>query len=141
MKWSYFELKVKEENKNIKRVQITNASDLVPIVRKDIGSRDRECFIRYDLDSKGWIIGKEIISIGLVNASLVHPREVFKGAFLNGAVSIIVAHNHPSGDTEPSKEDRKVNEVILEAGKLLGIDVLDSIIVSRDSYWSHAENS
>ena len=141
MKWSYFELKVKEENKNIKRVQITNASDLVPIVRKDIGSRDRECFIRYDLDSKGWIIGKEIISIGLVNASLVHPREVFKGAFLNGAVSIIVAHNHPSGDTEPSKEDKKVNEVILEAGKLLRIDVLDSIIVSRDSYWSHAENS
>lgn len=93
------------------------------------------------LDAQNKVIGNApvIISRGLVNGSLSHPREVFRPAIAAGAVSIILAHNHPSGDTTPSAEDRHVTRQIYEAGKLLCIPLLDHVIIGDENYFSFAE--
>jgi DNA repair protein RadC len=98
---------------------------------------DRERLIRVDLDGQNRVVGEEVVSIGTVNSTLVSPREVFKGAILNNATRIILVYNHPSGQVEPSAEDEDINEGIREAGRLLGIPVIDFIIVGEDGrYWS-----
>jgi DNA repair protein RadC len=102
-----------------------------------LAGRDREHLIRLDLDSRNRLIGEETVSIGTADSSLVHPREVFKGAILNGAVHIIIIHNHPSGTAVPSDEDQRVLECLQNAGKLLGIPLLDFLIIGEDGrYWS-----
>ena len=78
----------------------------------------------------------EVISIGTLTASLVHPREVFKGAFLSNARAILCVHNHPSGRLDPSQEDRDVHERLKAAGELLGVPLLDFLIVSESDFWS-----
>lgn len=88
------------------------------------------------LNTKNHVIGIEVVSVGGQNASVVHPREVFKEAVRRGASSIILAHNHPSGDPSPSPEDLRVTERLKEAGQLLGIEVLDHLIVGYDRYVS-----
>jgi DNA repair protein RadC len=94
---------------------------------------DREHFIVLLLDTKHNVIGINTVSIGCLNASIVHPREVFKPAIAANAAAIIVAHNHPSGDPEPSPEDGQVSRRLRDAGEMLGIPVLDSLIVTGDS--------
>jgi len=85
------------------------------------------------------VVGEEVVSIGTVNSTLVSPREVFKGAILNNAVRIILVHNHPGGNTEPSSEDEEVNGKLKEAGELLGIPMIDFVIIGEDGrYWSAA---
>ena len=91
------------------------------------------------LDTKNNIIGVHIISVGTLNSSLVHPREVFKAAILNNSASIILFHNHPSGDCTPSKEDIELTERLVEVGKIMGIKVLDHIIVGDENYCSLKE--
>ena len=130
--WSVWEMRRVSETKT----QIMNSRDSAEQAIKDIGFKDREHFIRYDFDSKNKLIGKEIVSIGTINASLVHPREVFKGALLNNAVSIVIAHNHPSTDTDPSMEDCKVQELLDRGCKLLGLDLLDFLIVGGKNWRS-----
>ena len=78
--------------------------------------------------------------MGIMDASIIHPREVFRLAILTGAHRIILSHNHPSGDTEPSDEDMKITRQLQEAGKLIGIEVLDHVIVGKRGYWSLVEN-
>lgn len=90
---------------------------------------DRENFVVLLLDTKNKVIGINTVSIGTLNSSLVHPREVFKPAILASAAALILAHNHPSGDPKPSREDIEVTKRLIEAGGLLGIQVLDHIIV------------
>ncbi len=90
---------------------------------------DRECFVVFLLNVKNRIIAKEVISLGILDGSLIHPREVFKAAVCAGAASILVAHNHPSGDPSPSGQDREVTTRLREAGKLLGIPLTDHVIV------------
>jgi DNA repair protein RadC len=90
---------------------------------------DRECFVVFLLNVKNRIIAKEVISIGILDGSLIHPREVFKAAVCAGAAAVIVAHNHPSGDTAPSVQDREVTTRLREAGKILGIPLTDHVIV------------
>jgi len=98
---------------------------------------DRERLIRLDLDSQNRVIGEEVVSIGTVNSALIHPREVFKGAILSGAVRIIVLHNHPGGCPLPSAEDEEVNGKVKQAGEILGIPVIDFVIIGEDGrYWS-----
>jgi DNA repair protein RadC len=98
---------------------------------------DRERLIRVDLDSQNRVVGEEVVAIGTVEATLVSPREVFKGAILNSATRIIVVHNHPGGMAEPSAEDEEVNEQLREAGTLLGIPVIDFVIIGEQGcYWS-----
>ena len=100
----------------------------------DIRDKQQEYFVCLTLDGANRLIAKRIITIGTLTASLVHPREVFADAITDRAASIIVAHNHPSGNLEPSNADREVTERLKEAGELLGISVVDHIIVTRDSY-------
>ena len=82
---------------------------------------------------------RETISIGLLNASLVHAREVFEPAIRNLASSVMLAHNHPSGDANPSNEDILITENLVKSGKILGITVLDHIIITKDNYFSFKE--
>ena len=93
---------------------------------------DREMFLVASLNTKNEPTQIEVVSVGSLNASIVHPREVFKSAIISNAASIICAHNHPSGDLTPSKEDIEVTKRLVEAGKLLGIDVLDHIIMNDE---------
>ena len=105
---------------------------------KEFKGMAKELFKVFLLDSNNAIISSEIVSIGTLNLSIVHPREIFKLAILKSANSIILAHNHPSGNIEPSEEDIKVTEMLRKAGELLGIKVLDHVIVSGklDKYTS-----
>ena len=91
------------------------------------------------LNTKNKIVAVHEISRGVLNGSLVHPREVFKPAVLHNAASIICFHNHPSGDTKPSKEDIETTKRLVEAGKIMGIEILDHIIVGDDGYVSLKE--
>lgn len=91
------------------------------------------------LDTKNNIINIKEISIGTLNSSLIHPREVFKEAIKQSAFSIILVHNHPSGDPKPSKEDIEMTRKIIEAGKLLNILVLDHVIIGKDKFWNWLE--
>ena len=91
------------------------------------------------LDTRNQEIKRETISMGTLNANLVHPREVFEPAIKNNAAQIIVAHNHPSGDAEPSADDLAITKKLAEAGKILGIEVLDHVIVATDKFLSLKE--
>ena len=112
------------------------------IASRFIGNDDREVFFVMCLNTKNHVVAVHRCHVGSLNASIVHPREVFKSAILNNAASIIVAHQHPSGDTTPSMEDINVTKRLVEAGKLLGIEVLDHLIVNNtNSYTSLKEKS
>jgi len=101
---------------------------------QDIKAERKEHFVGLYLNARHELIHKEIVSIGTANASIVHPRDVFAPALLRNAVAIIVVHNHPSGDATPSPEDRDVTHRLKEAGKLLGIAVLQHIIITEYGY-------
>jgi DNA repair protein RadC len=98
-----------------------------------------EHFCIFCLNTKNKIVGVHTISIGSLNASIVHPREVFKAAMLNNAAAIICIHNHPSGDPEPSRVDIETTHRLVNAGDILGIDVLDHIIIGDGRYISLKE--
>lgn len=103
---------------------------------------DRECFWVLHLNAVNKVIEKELVSMGTVNSSLVHPREVFKKAILNGATGIITVHNHPGSQAQPSKEDKAIWERLDEAGGILGITVLDHLIITPSGAWfSRAEGT
>jgi DNA repair protein RadC len=126
------------QNKKITIAQLLSPQDVFDHL-KDVRESKKEHFIVFFLDSRNQEIHREIISVGTINASLVHPREVFEPAVKCLAVQVILAHNHPSGDLAPSEEDLNVNKRLAEAGKLLGIEVLDHIIVTKDSFISFKE--
>ena len=122
--------------------------DQIPLIRgpesvyeltHDIRHSNREHFIGFYLNSRNQVLRREIISIGSLNASIVHPREVFVPAIAVSAASLILAHNHPSGDPTPSEEDLAITRRIHEAGRLLGIELLDHVIVAREAYASFKE--
>lgn len=98
-----------------------------------------EHLVMFALDTKNKIVGAFDVATGSLNSSIVHPREVFKRALLNNAASIIVAHNHPSGDPTPSSEDINITSRLKECGEILGVKLLDHIIVGDDSYSSLKE--
>lgn len=98
-----------------------------------------EHFVSFHLNSKFEVIGHHMVSHGTVSASLVHPREVFKAALLNNSYAIIVAHNHPGGSLKPSAEDIATTRTLIEAGRILGISVLDHVIVASSGHFSLRE--
>ena len=100
----------------------------------DIRGKKQEYFVCLTLDGANRLIAKRIITIGTLTSSLVHPREVFADAITDRAASIIVAHNHPSGNLEPSAADREVTKRLQQAGDLLGITLVDHIVITEDSY-------
>ena len=108
---------------------------------KDIRNNKKEHFVTFYLDTRNQEIKRDIVSIGTLNYNLVHPREVFEPAVRNLAAGIILAHNHPSGCLEPSDEDLSLNKRLIQAGKLLGIEVLDHVIVTRDAFSSFKQRN
>jgi len=108
---------------------------------KDLRDHKKEHFVIFYLDSRNQEIKREIISVGSLNANLVHPREVFEPAVRNLAAQIILAHNHPSGDTEPSEDDLEITKRLVEAGKILDIEIIDHIIVVRNGFLSFKEKN
>jgi DNA repair protein RadC len=109
---------------------IKGPNHVADFVRSILTDNSREHFVALYLDGAHQVASYSIISIGTANASMVHPREVFQRAILAGAVSIIVAHNHPSGILTPSDEDHKVTQRLKDAGEILGIKLLDHLIVT-----------
>jgi DNA repair protein RadC len=104
--------------------------DAARVAAHFIGDDDREVFFVMCLNTKNEVVAVHRCHIGSLNASIVHPREVFKAAILNNAASIIVAHQHPSGDVTPSKEDVEMTRRLAEAGRILGIEVLDHLVIN-----------
>lgn len=103
---------------------------------KDIRDHKKEHFVVFYLDTRNQEIQREIISIGTLNASLIHPREVFEPAVRYCAAQILISHNHPSGDSTPSGDDIEVTRRLIDAGKILGIEIIDHIIVSKNAFIS-----
>lgn len=122
------------ESKNI-----ISPKEVYKIVSEYLNGVDREYLVLLTLDTKNCINSITTVSIGSLNTSIVHPREVFKTAILSNASSIILAHNHPSGDVIPSKEDINITHRIKECGKILGIELLDHLIIGDDNYSSLKE--
>jgi len=120
--------------------KISSPSDCVELIRKYIDESDREMFIVITLDTKQQPALIQTCSLGTLNSSLVHPREVYKLAVLSNANTIIVGHNHPSGVSKPSESDRSITRRLEEAGSILGIKLLDHIIIGADDYYSFKEN-
>ncbi len=100
----------------------------------------QELFYCLYFDNKQKIVGKKLLFVGTVNKSITHPREIFKYAYLYSASGIICLHNHPSGDVNPSRDDKSFTEALVEIGKVQKIPILDHIIVSNDNYYSFLEN-
>jgi DNA repair protein RadC len=105
-----------------------------------MGSGQKEQLRGLYLSSRYEVIHDELISVGSLTANIVHPREVFAPALEHGAVAVLIAHNHPSGDSEPTDADRQVTSQLAAAGKILGVDLLDHLVITHDSYTSILEN-
>lgn len=116
-----------------------SAGDIYDLLMQDMMHEKRELFMSLHLNTKMQIESKQIVSIGCLDAAPVHPREVFRPAVRSGAAAVIVAHNHPSGDPEPSSEDIAVTERLLKASKIMGIKLLDHIIIGSGRYISLRE--
>ncbi len=107
---------------------------------KKYGKKRQEHFVVITLDGAHKIIKVHTVTIGLLNRTVVHPREVFFRAIKDFSHAVIIVHNHPSGRVEPSAEDREITQRLKAAGEIIGIEVLDHLIISKDSYFSFVEN-
>ena len=116
--------------------RISSSQDVVELVAPDLNKYDREVFLSLLLNTKNLPIGVEEVSIGCLNSSIIHPRELFKSAVLASASSLILIHNHPSGDPEPSREDLELTKRLVKAGDLMGIKILDHVIIAGESFIS-----
>ena len=119
--------------------KISCAEDVFNLFHERLKDEKQENFYVLMLNTQHYIIGEQLISKGILNASLIHPREIFKLAIKESSNAIILIHNHPSGDHTPSQEDEEITEKLLEAGELLDIKVSDHVIVGKDDYWSWKE--
>lgn len=131
---------VKEGSVLYENRRIGSPDDAVGIVRDFLCDEDRERVIAIYLNTKNEPTAIHTVSIGNINTSIVHPREVMKAAILSNAAAMILAHNHPSGDCTPSKEDKEITKRLKEAGEILGIEVLDHLIVTSNDYVSMKES-
>lgn len=130
---------VRESSMLYKGRQIRSPKDSYDLIRTFIEDSDREMMICLSLDTKNQPASISICSIGSVSSAIVHPREIMKTAILSNASSVIIFHNHPSGNTTPSAEDIGVTKRLKEAGEILGIELLDHLIIGNDSFISLKE--
>ncbi len=130
---------VKESSTSIACASFSNPAEVAAFLAPEMACMDREQFMVLLLNTKNRIIGTNVVSIGSLNASIVHPREVFRPAILAPCAAVILAHNHPSGDPSPSMEDMELTKRLDEAGKILGIKVLDHVVIGETSYFSFKE--
>jgi DNA repair protein RadC len=122
-------------------VRIQTAQDVFDAFHARAEQSDREVFLMLALDGKNHLLGFHVVSVGSLTTALVHPREVFKVAILSNAASVILLHNHPSGDPEPSAEDRAITGRLRQAGELLGIQVIDHVVIGDGRFVSMAEQN
>ncbi|HLD97454.1 MAG TPA: DNA repair protein RadC [Candidatus Nanoarchaeia archaeon] len=134
-----FELNRRVSLAKNEKVIIKNAKDAFSYASGRLLSNDKEQFMVILLNSKNRIIKDEVVSVGTLNASLIHSREVFKSAIKESANAIIIAHNHPSGDPTPSEEDAIITNSLVDAGELLNIKLVDHVILGKNSYYSFAK--
>lgn len=121
---------------------INSSQDAVELLQPFLAEGDREKFVMVCLDTKNQPTAIHTVSVGSLNSSLVHPREVFKVAILANSASILLSHNHPSGDPTPSREDIEVSKRLCEVGSILGIEILDHVIIgSEGRYVSFKERN
>ncbi len=121
------------------RPKINGMDDVINTIKPLIADPNKEFFITLYLNTKNGILRQEVISVGSLNANIVHPREVFRIACMVSASSIIVAHNHPSGDPTPSTEDIELTKKLVESGKIIGINVIDHVIIGHDRNYGFRE--
>jgi DNA repair protein RadC len=131
---------VKESGGHAGDVRISDSQKAHRFLAPLFDGLDREHFLVIGLDAKHAVIGINTVSIGSVTLSIVHPREVFKPLILMNASAVILAHNHPSGDSTPSQEDRALTRRLKDGGELLGITVLDHVVLGEDRYYSFADH-
>ena len=128
-----------EEYKDM--ITLTNPKVIIGYFNKLFKGENQECFYVVYLDSKNKYIDKKLVFKGILNKSLIHPRDIFKEAYLLSACNFICIHNHPSGDATPSMEDINVTKMLSEIGKLHGIRLLDHIIIGNNNYYSFYEDN
>ena len=138
---SSFELarRIKNSEKWYSRIKITSPEDLAELFIPLLRDENKEKFLVVCLNSSNQIIKYEVISVGNLNSSIVHPREVFKAAIDNNSASIFLVHNHPSGNLDPSREDISITQRLVEAGNILDIKILDHLIVSNEGFTSFVQ--
>lgn len=119
--------------------QVKEPGDVYRLMKPRLKDADREHFYAVLLNTKNVVLSVELVSIGSLNASIVHPREVLKPAIVASAASILLVHNHPTGDPEPSKEDIEFTRRMVKCGELIGIELLDHIIIGNGSFASLKE--
>jgi len=130
-----------KQTNNQNQKKITCAQDVFNYFHERLKDKKHEEFWILMLNTQNNIIGEEMISKGILDASIVHPREIFKPAIKNSSSKIILVHNHPSGNPKPSEEDLEITKKLMEFGDELGIKVVDSVIVGEDKYWSFQDNN
>ncbi len=126
---------------NLNQIKVYSSSSIYEYYQAKLGDKLQEYFYCVYLDTKNHIIKDKLLFIGTINESLIHPREIFKEAYLLSASSIICVHNHPSGNINPSNNDIIMTKQLIEVGKILGIKVLDHIIIGKDNYFSFNDNN
>lgn len=122
-----------------KKKSITSPQELYNIIKDKISNFSKEHFFVASLDARNNFIGIDEISVGTLTASIVHPRETFESAIKRHAAHIIIAHNHPSGETDPSEDDLKITKRLIDSGKIMGIEVLDHLIITQNDFLSFKE--
>ena len=126
--------------KSLNGIRLNNSSLVFDYYKKIIGDKKQEYFYAIYLDSSKKVIKDKVLFVGTLNHSIVHPREVFKEAYLLSASSFICVHNHPSGNVFPSKEDIEITKQLKEIGLMMGVPLVDHIIIGIDKYYSFFEN-
>ena len=132
--------RINKEVDTIKNIKLNNTEVVYKFYKDKIGDKKQEYFYCVYLDNQKKVLDDKLLFIGTINYSIVHPREIFKEAYLLGASAIICIHNHPGGNVLPSKQDIEITNNLVEVGKLLGIKVLDHIIICKEKYYSFLEN-
>lgn len=118
---------------------IRSAQDIATLYLQQFAQKEQENVLALYLDTKNRLIKDELITLGLLNSSLIHPREIFHGAIKNMANSLVIIHNHPSGDPTPSQDDLKVTKILEKTGEVIGIPFMDHVILGKNSFWSYKE--
>ena len=130
----------KDKKDSKKKVKLTNAKDIYFYMKYLLDNKKQEYFYCIYVNTKKEVIERKLLFMGTINRSMVHPREIFKYAYLNSASGIICIHNHPSGDITPSIEDKRLTDALISIGKIQNIPVIDHIIIGNNNYYSFNDN-
>jgi DNA repair protein RadC len=120
-------------------VVVMRPEDVFKLVKARISHFAKEHFVVLSFDARNKFLGLDVVSVGILNANIIHPRETFEVAIRRHAAQVIVSHNHPSGECTPSDEDREITQQLVAAGKILGIQVIDHVVISQRSFFSFAD--